>query len=66
MFFGVKWSWGNQERHQRDQKEEGVPKEIFKMSGTWKGFRGMWFEAAIECPKEALEVWNGSGRPKKV
>ena len=43
-----------------------VPTELLKTFGTLKGSRGRRSEAAIECPKEALEVWNGPDRPKKA
>ena len=48
------------------RKSRDVLTEILKTSGTLKGSRGWGSEAAIECPKEALEVWNDPGRPKKV
>ena len=57
---------GKQKRPCEIRKSRGVPKKILKGTGTLKGSTGRRFEAAIECPKEASEVWNGPGRPKKV
>ena len=34
FFCGVKWSWGDQKRPWQDRKEQRVPKEISKTSGT--------------------------------
>ena len=49
-------------------KEQG-PKEILKKSGIKNGPRDadlVGSESVIGGPEEALEVWKGPGRPKKV